>query len=132
MDLLELQSDPAKYRAALLIETDGGPKPLGKCMDVWQKQDFRALDGGWQRAVKGAEAKPSISGLGWNAPWPQQNPATWPSWRPRLCSPAAANCSASPPLGTKTKPGYCGMRCGGLSIATRGCGPYWTCKPIAL
>lgn len=57
MDLLTLQSDPAAFRSALLIDTDGGSKPFAECMDPWQDADFRALDSGWQRAVLGASAE---------------------------------------------------------------------------
>lgn len=53
MDLLQLQSDPAEFRSALLIDTDGGPKPLADVMDPWQAKDFSALDAGWKRAVFG-------------------------------------------------------------------------------
>jgi hypothetical protein len=56
MDLLNLQSDPVAFRSALLIDTDGGPRPLAECMDDWQDRDFRALDSGWRRAVLGKAA----------------------------------------------------------------------------
>lgn len=51
MDLQKLQSDPAEFRSALLIDTDAGPKPLGDCMDPWQRKDFEALDSGWRVAA---------------------------------------------------------------------------------
>jgi hypothetical protein len=54
MSLLELQSDPKAFRAALMIDTDSGPRPLGECIDPWQRTDFEALDPGWQRAVVGS------------------------------------------------------------------------------
>jgi len=55
MDLLNLQSDPAAFRASLLIDTDAGPKPFE--MDPWQRTDFLALDAGWMRAVVGSTAE---------------------------------------------------------------------------
>jgi len=54
MDLLHLQSEPAAFRDALMIDTDSGPRPLSECMDEWQRRDFVALDSGWQRAVAGS------------------------------------------------------------------------------
>ena len=57
MKLLELQQNPIAFRQALLIDTDNGPRPLGECMDDWQRTDFAALDSGWQRAVIGAKAE---------------------------------------------------------------------------
>lgn len=53
MNLLKLQNDPVAFRAALLIDTDAGPRPFGECMDSWQEADFTALDSGWKRAVCG-------------------------------------------------------------------------------
>lgn len=57
MNLLELQNDPAAFRAALLIDTDGGPRPFGEVANDWQERDFRALDSGWRRAVVGTSAE---------------------------------------------------------------------------
>lgn len=57
MKLLDLQKDPAAFRAALMIDTDQGPQPLGDCIDPWQKTDFEALDSGWQRAVVGSKVQ---------------------------------------------------------------------------
>jgi len=51
MDLLNLQSDPAAFRAALLIDTDDGPRPFADVMDDFQRRDFEALDNGWKRAA---------------------------------------------------------------------------------
>lgn len=51
MKLLDLQRDPRAFREALLIDTDSGPRPLGECMDPWQRSDFEALDSGWMRAA---------------------------------------------------------------------------------
>jgi hypothetical protein len=51
MDLLRIQSDPAKFRAAVLVDTDRGPRPLANVMDDWQAADFAALDAGWRRAI---------------------------------------------------------------------------------
>lgn len=53
MNLLDLQSDPAAFRDALLIDTDAGPAPFADRMDDWQRTDFEALDSGWKRAVEG-------------------------------------------------------------------------------
>lgn len=54
MNILEIQQSPAAYRDALLIDTDGGPRPLRECLDPWQRDDFAALDDGWRRAVVGS------------------------------------------------------------------------------
>jgi hypothetical protein len=54
MNLLDLQSDPAAFRDALLIDTDGGPRPFRDVVDDWQTKDFAALDSGWRRAVLGS------------------------------------------------------------------------------
>ncbi|MCI0639580.1 MAG: hypothetical protein L0Y72_18900, partial [Gemmataceae bacterium] len=51
MNLLQLQASPGAFREALLIDTDGGPRPLAEVMDDWQAEDFAALDAGWQRAA---------------------------------------------------------------------------------
>lgn len=64
MNLLDLQSDPTAFRSALLIDTDGGPRPLGECIDPWQAEDFTALDSGWQRAAVGASAEANYQ-RGW-------------------------------------------------------------------
>jgi phage terminase large subunit-like protein len=64
VNLLELQGDPAAFRANLLIDTDEGPLPLGQCVDPWQDADFKALDSGWQRAVQGAETRATCQ-RGW-------------------------------------------------------------------
>jgi phage terminase large subunit-like protein len=61
MDLLNLQSDPAAFRDALLIDTSAGPKPYRDCIqgNDWQADDFAALDPGWRRAVVGEAAEPA-------------------------------------------------------------------------
>jgi phage terminase large subunit-like protein len=64
MELLKLQADPDAFRQALVIDTDAGPRPLGECVDPWQKQDFQSLDSGWQRTVQGAEKKATYQ-RGW-------------------------------------------------------------------
>lgn len=58
MNLRELQSDPAAFRQALLIDTDSGPARYGEGMDPWQREDCEALDDGW-RKVAGHDVKPS-------------------------------------------------------------------------
>lgn len=54
VNLLELQSDPAAFRSALLIDTDAGPARFADRMDAWQATDFAALDAGWKRTVVGS------------------------------------------------------------------------------
>lgn len=54
MNLIELQQNPARFRDALLIDTDSGPRLLREVMDDWQREDFEALDSGWKRAVGGS------------------------------------------------------------------------------
>lgn len=49
--LQRLASDPAEFRAQLVIDADGGPRRLADCLDDWQRDDFAALDGGWRRVV---------------------------------------------------------------------------------
>lgn len=46
-DLAALAASPAAFRAALLVDTDAGEKPLGGVLDPWQAGDFAALDPGW-------------------------------------------------------------------------------------
>lgn len=46
-----LMSDPAAFRERLLIDCDGQPRPLGKCLDDWQRADFEAIDSGLRRVV---------------------------------------------------------------------------------
>jgi phage terminase large subunit-like protein len=61
VDLLELQADPAAFRDCLLIDTDSGPAPFAERMDLWQRQDFAALDPGWKRACIGSELEAAHS-----------------------------------------------------------------------
>lgn len=51
MDLLALQNSPEEFRRALVIDTDLGPRPLGECLDPWQRADFEAMDAGWKRCI---------------------------------------------------------------------------------
>ncbi len=51
MDLRQLQTDPAAFRAALLIDADGTPRRLADVLDEWQAEDFTALDPGWRRVA---------------------------------------------------------------------------------
>jgi phage terminase large subunit-like protein len=44
-------TDPRAYRAGLVIEAGGRPMPLVQACDPWQREDFEALDGGWQVAA---------------------------------------------------------------------------------
>lgn len=64
MKLLDLQDDPLRFREALLIDTDAGPRSFVECMDEWQAADFNALDSGWKRAVVGTSAKATFQ-RGW-------------------------------------------------------------------
>lgn len=59
MNLRTLQSDPAAFRRAILIDADGGPVRLGDVLDDWQAADFATLDAAWQR-VAGQQAEPSV------------------------------------------------------------------------
>lgn len=51
MSLRKLQADPLEFRKALKVWTDGGAGYLDQVADPWQRADFAALDGGWQRVV---------------------------------------------------------------------------------
>lgn len=51
MKLQDLQRDPAKFRDALLIDSDSGPVRFSTVIDEWQAQDFAALDPGWRATV---------------------------------------------------------------------------------
>lgn len=57
MNLLNLQQSPAAFREALLIDADGGPRPLSECIEDWQRKDFEALDDGWRRAALGSQVE---------------------------------------------------------------------------
>jgi len=63
MNLLELQESPEAFRAALLIDTDSGPRQLSECLsaNAWQRQDFEQLDSGWKRAIGQAVEGPCYS-----------------------------------------------------------------------
>lgn len=47
--LRRMASDPAEFRRGLLIDTDDGPRPFKP--DDWQREDFEALDAGWQQCI---------------------------------------------------------------------------------
>jgi Phage Terminase len=64
MDLLNLQSDPAAFRASLLVDTDDGPRSFAECMDDFQRKDFEALDNGWKRAA-GQDVEGDFFQRGW-------------------------------------------------------------------
>ncbi len=49
--LKQFATDPTAFRASLVIDTDDGPMRLSEVMDDWQREDFRALDPGFMRAV---------------------------------------------------------------------------------
>ena len=51
MNIVDLQSEPAAFRAALKIDTDSGPQPFSRRVDPWQQRDFIALDYGWKAAI---------------------------------------------------------------------------------
>lgn len=46
-----LMSDPAAFRDEVLIDTDDGPKPYGKVLDPFQREDFVPLDLALRRVV---------------------------------------------------------------------------------
>lgn len=46
MNLIELQSDSARFRNALLIDTDAGPTRFSDVCEEWQDKDFGGLDSG--------------------------------------------------------------------------------------
>ena len=48
MNLRELQQHPHKFRSALRIDCDGQPKRLSEVCDLWQDEDFQALDPAWR------------------------------------------------------------------------------------
>jgi len=49
--LRRLQSSPAAFRSAIVIDSDTGPKRLANVVEPWQAADFAAMDGGWQVCV---------------------------------------------------------------------------------
>jgi len=51
MDLRKLQTDPAEFREAILVDTDDGPKRFGSVVDDWQEADFLAIDPALRRVV---------------------------------------------------------------------------------
>jgi hypothetical protein len=51
VNLAALQSDPAAFRNALLIDADAGPVAFGKALDPWQREDFAAIDPALRRVV---------------------------------------------------------------------------------
>ena len=51
IDLRGFIASPAEFRRALIIDTDGGPRPLADVADAWQLKDFAALDDGWRRVA---------------------------------------------------------------------------------
>ena len=50
-DLRQLQQHPHLFRRSLLIDADGTPKRLAEVCDIWQDEDFQALDPAWRRVV---------------------------------------------------------------------------------
>lgn len=55
MTLQLLQHDPAAFRDRLRIDCDGDAVPLGDVADVWQQDDFEALDDGWASLAHGGD-----------------------------------------------------------------------------
>lgn len=45
----DMAKHPEIFRNNLLIDRDGTPTPFGHCMDPWQREDFKAMDGGIKR-----------------------------------------------------------------------------------
>jgi hypothetical protein len=58
MNLKTIQSNAAEFRRTLLIDADGQHVRLGETIDVWQAEDFAALDPVWRR-VAGHEVQPT-------------------------------------------------------------------------
>ena len=58
-------SDPAAFRADLVIDRGGKPARLGDCLDPWQDRDFRALDPAWLCCVGRGSANPDTPRGGW-------------------------------------------------------------------
>ena len=50
-DLRQLQAHPHLFRRSLLIDCDGQPKRLAEVCDLWQTEDFEALDPAWRTVV---------------------------------------------------------------------------------
>ena len=90
MNLLELQSDPAAFRAALLIDTDAGPRPLGECMDPGRTGTSPPSTPVGSVPWSAPPSRPSISVVGWSEAVGRARRATWPSWRRGHCSPAVS------------------------------------------
>ena len=44
-------SAPIEYRRRLLVDMAGQQRFLGECSDLWQREDFAALDAGWKRCI---------------------------------------------------------------------------------
>lgn len=51
MDYQKLQSDPAQFRSALLIDVDGHPVRFGDVIEPWQESDFEKLDPACRQVV---------------------------------------------------------------------------------
>jgi phage terminase large subunit-like protein len=51
MNLKSLMVSPVEFRRHLMIDTDRGPVVLADVLDDWQREDFEALDPGWQRVA---------------------------------------------------------------------------------
>lgn len=49
--LQALMASPSAFRDVLLVDTDAGPRPLGRVMDDWQREDFQCLDRGWRKVA---------------------------------------------------------------------------------
>jgi len=49
--LAAMRSDPAAFRAALVIDADAGPVRLGDTLDDWQAADFLAMDLAWRHVA---------------------------------------------------------------------------------
>ena len=56
--LQRMASDPAAFRAALIIPTDHGPALLGDVATELQRRDFAAMDGAWRRLVDPSAPEP--------------------------------------------------------------------------
>ncbi len=68
MDLKSLQGDLNAYLAAVLVETDGPPRPFAAVADGWQQQDIRTIAPAVQRLVREDGPDPPCCRCWWVRP----------------------------------------------------------------
>lgn len=61
--LSALQDHPEVFRHSLQIDADGGPTTFGSLIDVWQQQDFEAIDSGLRRVVGHKIPNPTLRAM---------------------------------------------------------------------